>query len=111
MMCNYNFNTLFLLVLFISIFSIDAFSFDFISIDSKIKIIELSSRILPNIDTIGHNLLLNNEIVIKNVLHVESVPLDVRKQIVLDIIRVTEYGDKFGGFILSHYHDIVEKLL
>lgn len=77
----------------------------------KIELVEKSAQLLPKIDTIGHNLLLNNEVVIKNVLDMENVPLEIKKQIILDIIRVTQYGDQFGGFILSHYHDLVDILL
>ena len=77
----------------------------------KIELVEKSARLLPKIDTIGHNLLLNNEVVIKNVLDMENVPLEIKKHIILDIIRVTQYGDQFGGFILSHYHDLVDFLL
>tara|TARA_Y100000992_G_C21132383_1_gene427216 strand:+ start:478 stop:780 length:303 start_codon:yes stop_codon:yes gene_type:complete len=77
----------------------------------KIELVEKSAQLLPKIDTIGHNLLLNNEVVIKNVLDMENVPLEIKKQIILDIIRVTQYGDQFGGFILSHYHDLVDFLL
>ena len=77
----------------------------------KIELVEKSAQLLPKIDTIGHNLLLNNEVVIKNVLDMENVPLEIKKHIILDIIRVTQYGDQFGGFILSHYHDLVDFLL
>lgn len=101
---NHNIIIIFLVFIYGNVYS-------FIPIETKIKIIEFSSKILPRIDTIGHNLLLNNEIVIKNILELEKIPLYTRKQIVLDIIRFTEYGDKFGGFILSNYHDIVDKLL
>ncbi len=101
---NHNIIIIFLVFMYVKVYS-------FIPIETKIKIIEFSSKILPRIDTIGHNLLLNNEIVIKNILEIEKIPLYTRKQIVLDIIRFTEYGDKFGGFILSNYHDIVDKLL
>ena len=77
----------------------------------KIELVEKTAQLLPRIDTIGHNLLLNNEVVIKNVLDMENVPLEIKKHIILDIIRVTQYGDQFGGFILSHYHDLVDFLL
>ena len=73
--------------------------------------IKNSGFLLPNIDTIGHKLLLNNQVVIKNILDMENIPIEIRKHGVLDIIRITEYGDKFGGFILANYHDIVDKLL
>lgn len=102
-------NIYFIMLLFT--FVLESNSFTLFPIETKIKLIEVSSKILPNIDTIGHNLLLNNEIIIKNVLHIEKVPLEIRKQIVLDIIKFTQYGDNFGGFILSNYHDIVDKLL
>lgn len=97
-------------IFFIFIIEIN-FVLAFISLPIKIKIIEFSSHLLPNIDTIGHKLLLNNQVVIKNILDMENIPIEIRKHGVLDIIRITEYGDKFGGFILANYHDIVDKLL
>jgi hypothetical protein len=101
---NYTIPIIFLISMYNNVYS-------FIPIETKIKIIEFSSKILPRVDTIGHKLLLNNEVVIKHILDFEKIPLDIRKQLVLNIIRFTEYGDKFGGFILSNYHDIVDKLL
>lgn len=98
------------IILLINISYLNSFH-SIIPIHTKIKIIELSSKLLPNIDTIGHKLLLNNEIVIKQILEIENIPIHIRKILVLDIIKITEYGDKFGGFILSNYHDIVNKLL
>lgn len=77
----------------------------------KIKLIEVSSGLLPQIDTIGHNLLLKDQIVIKAVLEADKIPLELRKSIVLDIVRITQYGDIFGGMVLSHYHDLVNSLL
>jgi|TARA_B100001093_G_C26632864_1_gene929678 hypothetical protein len=103
--------SVFLNIYFIVLLIIRSQSFDLFPIQTKIKIIELSAHILPKIDTIGHNLLLKNDILIKNVMEVEKIPIDTRKQIVLSIIRFTEYGDNFGGLILSNYHDIVDKLL
>lgn len=103
--------SVFLNIYFTILFIIHSQSFELFPIQTKIKIIELSAHILPKIDTIGHNLLLKNDILIKNVMEVEKIPIDTRKQIVLSIIRFTEYGDNFGGLILSNYHDIVDKLL
>lgn len=77
----------------------------------KIQLIEASASILPKIDTIGHNLLLKNEVIIKSILETENIPLYLRKRMVLDIIRITQYGDIFGGIVLSHYHDLVNSLL
>ena len=99
------------LIFLLFLFNKYSFIQSFIPLDTKIKIIEFSSHLLPNIDTIGHKLLLNNQIVIKNILELNSIPVEIRKHGVLDIIRITEYGDKFGGFILANYHDIVDKLL
>jgi hypothetical protein len=49
--------------------------------------------------------------VIKAVLEADKIPLELRKSIVLDIVRITQYGDIFGGMVLSHYHDLVNSLL
>tara|TARA_Y100000816_G_C26101114_1_gene583573 strand:+ start:587 stop:901 length:315 start_codon:yes stop_codon:yes gene_type:complete len=103
--------SVFLNIYFIILLFIHSQSFELFPIQTKIKIIELSAHILPKIDNIGHNLLLKNDILIKNVMELEKIPIDTRKQIVLSIIRFTEYGDNFGGLILSNYHDIVDKLL
>ena len=55
-------------------------------LDLKMKIIENTANILPKLDTVGHNLLLN-------------------------IIKITQLGDEFGGKVLSKYFELVNKLL
>ena len=100
-----------LLMLLSLIYPIKGFLNNIDLVNLKINTVIESSKILPKIDTIGHNLLLNNEIIIKKILIMNDIPMEIKKSIVLDIIRVTQYGDQFGGFILSHYHDLVDLLL
>ena len=85
--------------------------FPIIPFNIKYKLVELSSSILPNIDTIGHNLLLKNEIFIKYILYDHNLSENIKKMLILDIIKVTQHGDEFGGFILSHYHDLINNIL
>lgn len=101
------------MLLFITLISIH-YCYAFIPLNPleiKYKIVELSSALLPNIDTIGHNLLLKNEIYIKFILHNENIPENIKKNSILDIIKFTQHADEFGGFILSHYHDLIDYIL
>ena len=100
------------MLLFITLISIH-YCYAFIPINPleiKYKIVEFSSVLLPNIDTIGHNLLLKNEIYIKFILHNENISENIKKNSILDI-KFTQHADEFGGFILSHYHDLIDYIL
>tara|TARA_Y100000992_G_C21152201_1_gene436790 strand:- start:106 stop:414 length:309 start_codon:yes stop_codon:yes gene_type:complete len=80
-------------------------------LDLKMKIIENTANILPKLDTVGHNLLLKDKELITNILESDKLPVFLKKGMVLDIIKITQLGDEFGGKVLSKYFELVNKLL
>lgn len=75
-----------------------------------LKIVQFSSQILPNFDTIGHYVLNLNEQLITNVIH-SNLNYDIKKSLILKIIELTQQGDEMGGIILKNYYDFVNNIL
>lgn len=69
------------------------------------------TSILPKIDTIGHNILKNNNEFVYKILNNDFLDIKIQKIIILTSIHIAQIGDNFGSFILSNYYYIVEKLL
>lgn len=76
-----------------------------------INMVKTSTSILPACDSIGHNILHVNEIIIHNLLDNEALPMDIKKPIILNLIKAAQTGDQVGGEILKHYEILVDKLL
>jgi len=69
---------------------------------------------LPKVDLVGHNVLLSNENLIPKILELESSGIitdDVKKNLILGIIKFSQVGDQFGNIVIQNYYDIVERLL
>ena len=69
---------------------------------------------IPKVDLVGHNVLLSNENLIPKILELESYGLitdDVKKNLILGIIKFSQVGDQFGSVVIHNYYDIVERLL
>lgn len=79
------------------------------SIDSE-SIVRGIANFLPNIDLIGHQVLLNNKDLIPIILENDNIPYEIKKDIILSIIKISQYGDSFGGVLLENYYHIVEKI-
>tara|TARA_B100000900_G_C20486894_1_gene677845 strand:- start:646 stop:960 length:315 start_codon:yes stop_codon:yes gene_type:complete len=77
----------------------------------NISIVRSIANILPNVDKIGHQVLLNNQEIIPSILENDSIPDDIKKEIILSIIKASQYGDNFGTFLLDRYHHIADILL
>ncbi len=77
----------------------------------NISIVRSIANILPNVDKIGHQVLLNNQEIIPSILDNDSIPDDIKKDIILSIIKASQYGDGFGTFLLDKYHHIADILL
>lgn len=98
--------------LFIGIFSLcTGFNNFFFSVNTKFKLIEYSSNILPKVDVFGHKILEENKLLIEKIIHMDDLSIELKKQLILSIIKFTEVGDSFGNFILKNYEHLVNNLL
>lgn len=76
----------------------------------NISIVRGIANFLPNIDLIGHQVLLSNKELIPIILEKDNIPDDIKKELILGIIKMTQYGDSFGGILLENYYHIVDKI-
>lgn len=77
----------------------------------KLKVIEYSSNILPKIDVFGHKILEENKLLIEQIIHMDDLSIELKKELILSIIKFTEVGDSFGNFVLTNYEHLVNNLL
>ena len=77
---------------------------------SKIVVKSLSNT-LPQFDSISHIVLNTNSRLISCVLENEVLPHQLKKDIILLTIKMTQEGDNMGGQILELYYHIVDKIL
>ena len=84
--------------------------FDNIPID-KHQLVRDIANFLPNIDLIGHQVLLANKDLIPIIYEMDDIPHDLKKDLILGIIKLSQYGDSFGGILLNNYHNIVDLIL
>ena len=77
----------------------------------KLKAIEFSSNILPKIDVFGHKILEENRLLIQKIIHMDTLSIEIKKELILTIIKFTEVGDSFGSFVLTNYEHLVNHLL
>ena len=76
----------------------------------NISIVRGIANFLPNIDLIGHQVLQSNKELIPIILEKDNIPDDIKKELILGIIKMTQYGDSFGGILLENYYHIVDKI-
>ena len=74
-------------------------------------IVKSISSLLPHVDSIGHKVLHANDVYISRVLNFDNMPHDVKREIILCIIKISQWGDDFGSHLLQLYYDIVDKCL
>lgn len=73
--------------------------------------VKLISSILPHVDTIGHKVLHMDDEIINYFLNLDSLSPELKKQIILGIIHISQQGDHMGAQMLQLYYDIVSKLM
>tara|TARA_A100001015_G_scaffold321633_1_gene453591 strand:+ start:5308 stop:5826 length:519 start_codon:yes stop_codon:yes gene_type:complete len=73
--------------------------------------VKLISSALPNVDSIGHQILHANNIYINDILNNPKIPHELQKELILVSIKLAQYGDDMGSNLLQLYYDIVEKCL
>ena len=75
------------------------------------KIVNDIATALPNIDTIGHQVVLLNKNLVDVLLHDHNIPIEVKKDIILCFIKISQEGDNIGGVILNNYYHLVNYFL
>ena len=83
---------------------------EFAETNSKI-IVQSLSNTLPQFDSISHIVLNTNSKLISYVLNDEFIPPQIKKDIILLTIKMTQEGDNMGGQILELYYNIVNHIL
>ena len=83
---------------------------EFTQANSKI-IVQSLSNTLPQFDSISHIVLNTNSRLISYVLNDEFIPPQIKKDIILLTIKMTQEGDNMGGQILELYFNIVNHIL
>lgn len=71
---------------------------------------ELTS-FLPKVDGIGGFILHSNDVMINKILNTEMLSTNIKKNLILNIIEISQIGDNTGSKILQLYHDLVNCLL
>ena len=69
------------------------------------------SSLLPNFDSVGHQILHANNEFILNILTSHYLSEMVQKNLVLLSIKLAQNGDNFGSSILELYYKIVDRCL
>ena len=85
-------------------------AFTYFPIDKR-EVVRDIANFLPNIDLIGHQVLLANKDLIPIIYDMDNIPYDLKKDIILGIIKLSQYGDSFGGILLNNYHHFVDIIL
>ena len=76
----------------------------------KTEIVHSTSAYLSKIDSIGHHVLKHNAEFINLVLQ-SDLPELLKKEFVLDSIKMAQMGDNMGSHILETYYNLVNHLL
>ncbi len=75
------------------------------------SIVKTTSGLLPNADSVGHNVLHANKVIIDYLLDNNDIAMEYKKPIILFFIKTAQMGDNIGSHILSYYYDIVNHVL
>lgn len=73
--------------------------------------VKFTSGLLPSADSIGHHVLQANDQLINKLLDIDAIPKDIKKELILNVIRAARKGDETGGMILENYEKLVDFLL
>ena len=75
------------------------------------KIVKSLTEFLPTADAIAPFVLHTNEYMINILLNIETIPISIRKILILNVIKISLLGDHIGSTMLHMYYDIVKYLL
>lgn len=111
------------LILILTISYVNAFNFHIIEhiptikqvahhlpYETRVKIVEEATGILPKLDFFGHMVLSNNEKVIDYIIHTPLTE-EQKKKIILKVIEICRNGDEMGGKILLNYYNLIDNIL
>ena len=85
--------------------------FDPFKIEHGEKIVKSITEFLPTADAIAPHVLHANEFMINILLNNDSIPMDIKKQLILNVIKISLFGDSVGSSMLHYYYDLVNCLL
>jgi len=77
----------------------------------KLNSIEIFSNVLPKVDIFGHKILEQNKLIIEKIIENDGISLEIKKQIILDIVRLTKMGDDFGSIVLQNYEHYINHII
>lgn len=78
----------------------------------NVPIVDEIAKLIPNIDSnIGHNVVLLDKVIVNGLINDHLLPSELKKDIILLIIKVTQEGDNIGAFVLSNYYNLVQHIL
>ena len=84
---------------------------DPIKIEHGEKIVKSITNFLPTADAIAPHVLHANEFMINALLNNDYIPMDIKKQLILNVIKISMFGDSVGSSMLQMYYDLVNCLL
>ena len=78
--------------------------------DTRIKIIEDASSVLPEMDSFSHIILKTNENLIKIIIETDLQERQ-KKDLILSVVDTCRKGDEIGGKILTFYYNLINNIL
>lgn len=78
--------------------------------ETRVRIVEETTGILPKLDFFGHMVLSNNEKLIDYIIHTPLTE-EQKKVIILKVIQLCREGDQMGGKILLNYYNLIDNIL
>ena len=74
-------------------------------------LVKKTAGVFPQMDSVSNFVLHTNDILINKVLNNNDLSSDIKKNLVLFLIHMTQNGDSTGSHILQFYNDLVNCLL
>lgn len=75
------------------------------------KIVKSITEFLPTADGIAPYILHANEYMINVLLNNDHIPMHIKKELILNVIKISLFGDSVGSNMLHIYYDLVKCLL
>ena len=82
-----------------------------IKINHGEKIVKSITEFLPTADGIAPHVLHANEYMINVLLNNDNIPMHIKKELILNVIKISLFGDSVGSHMLHMYYDLVKCLL
>ncbi len=77
----------------------------------KLNSIEILSNVLPKVDIFGHKILEQNKLIIEKIIENDGISLEIKKQMIMEIVRLTKLGDDFGSIVLQNYEHYINHII